>query len=160
MKAKELGTLLLARKETITTAESCTGGMIAAAITDIPGSSAWFETGFVTYSNEAKQRLLGVDSGMLETYGAVSEPVVQAMAVGAKRESGADWAVAVSGVAGPDGGTAAKPVGTVWFGFCGPGEIAWTKCCQFAGNRAEVRHQTVEIALEVLINACRNRMCS
>lgn len=160
MKAKELGKLLLVCKETITTAESCTGGMIAAAITDIPGSSAWFGTGFVTYSNEAKQRLLGVKNEMLETFGAVSEPVVQAMAMGAKRESGADWAVAVSGVAGPDGGTVTKPVGTVWFGFCEPGEVVWTKCCQFTGNRADIRYQTVEMALETLINACHNRMRS
>jgi nicotinamide-nucleotide amidase len=101
----------------LATAESCTGGMIAAACTDLAGSSQWFERGFVTYSNEAKTELLGVPAGLIATHGAVSESVARAMALGAVAHSRAQVAVAVTGIAGPTGGTADKPVGTVWFGW-------------------------------------------
>ena len=141
----------------LATAESCTGGWIAKVITDSPGSSAWFEGGFVTYSNAAKQRQLGVTAELLQRYGAVSGETVAAMAVGALARSGAELALAVSGVAGPGGGSAAKPVGTVW--------LAWaqvvandataavapkTHCYQFDGGRDEVRLQAVEMALSGL----------
>lgn len=152
-KAEQLGHLLLARGQTIATAESCTGGLLAGAITDIPGSSAWFGMGLVTYSNDAKVQLLEVDQAVLDQYGAVSEQVVWMMAKGAQQKAKADWTAAISGVAGPDGGTAQKPVGTVWFGFCRPDGIAWTKCCCFAGDRTAVRQQSVDMALSELITA-------
>ena len=114
---EELATRLQARGWMLATAESCTGGMISAACTDLSGSSNWFERGFVTYSNEAKTELLGVDAALLAQNGAVSEVVARAMAFGAVRQSRAQVSVAVTGVAGPTGGTPQKPVGTVWFGF-------------------------------------------
>lgn len=149
--ATRLGAALLARGLRLTAAESCTGGWIAKVITDIPGSSAWFERGFVTYSNAAKTELLGVQTQTLETHGAVSEPVVLEMVAGALDHSQAQVAVAVSGIAGPDGGSADKPVGTVWFAWSLPGEPPWTERLQFAGDRGEVRHQAVRVALEVLL---------
>ncbi len=113
--SEKIGRALKARGATVTTAESCTGGWIAKAITDIAGSSAWFERGFVTYSNEAKSQMIGVSEATLRDNGAVSEPVVVEMAIGACAAR-ADYAISVSGVAGPDGGSVEKPVGTVWFG--------------------------------------------
>ena len=113
--AAQVGGLLKAHGLLLTTAESCTGGGVAQAITGIAGSSAWFERGFVTYSNLSKQQMLGVSVAMLAQYGAVSEAVVREMVAGALANSGAQVALAVSGIAGPDGGTADKPVGTVWF---------------------------------------------
>lgn len=135
---------------TLTTAESCTGGWIAKVITDVSGSSAWFERGFVTYSNEAKHQMIGVDSGTLETHGAVSEAVVREMAQGALYAAAADYAVAVSGIAGPNGGSAEKPVGTVWFGFASKkeGTVAHHQC--FDGDRDSVRRQATEYALQTL----------
>ena len=135
---------------TVTTAESCTGGWIAKVITDVSGSSAWFERGFVTYSNEAKHQMIGVDSGTLETHGAVSEAVVREMAQGALYAAAADYAVAVSGIAGPNGGSAEKPVGTVWFGFASKkdGTVAHHQC--FDGDRDSVRRQATEYALQTL----------
>lgn len=130
----------------LTTAESCTGGMISAACTDLAGSSQWFERGFVTYSNEAKTGLLGVDAALINTYGAVSEAVVRAMAAGAIRHSKAQASVAVTGVAGPTGGSAEKPVGTVWFGWS-VGEVVSTEMICFKGDRAAVRAATVNHAL-------------
>lgn len=128
------------------TAESCTGGLIAAACTDLSGSSHWFERGFVTYSNQAKTDMLGVDAGLIERHGAVSEPVVRAMALGAVARSQAQATVAVTGVAGPGGGSADKPVGTVWFGWTTPfGTVTEMKC--FGGDRAKVRQATVAHAL-------------
>lgn len=132
------------------TAESCTGGLIAAACTDLSGSSNWFERGFVTYSNEAKVELLGVDAAHIAAHGAVSEVVARAMAFGAMRQSRARVAVAVTGVAGPTGGSADKPVGTVWFGFCVDGQLA-SERCRFDGDRAAVRAATVEHALAGLL---------
>ena len=142
--------LLLKKKLQLVTAESCTGGLIAAACTDLAGSSAWFERGFVTYSNAAKTELLGVPERVLRRAGAVCGPVAQAMAEGALAHSHAQVAVAVTGVAGPTGGSPAKPVGTVWFGFALPGQVL-TEKCHFDGDRAAVRQATVRHALERLV---------
>ena len=145
----------------LATAESCTGGLIAGHCTDRAGSSQWFERGFVTYSNDAKHDLLGVDPTTLAQQGAVSEPVVQAMALGALRHSRAQVSIAVTGVAGPTGGSNDKPVGTVWFAWGVPSdtgptlgaETAWIKTerMQFQGDRAAVRHATVCHALHTLL---------
>lgn len=148
--AEQLGKALLARGWRVTAAESCTGGGIASAITDIAGSSGWFDMGWVTYSNEAKQRLLGVASATLAEHGAVSEAVVHEMAQGALRAAGANLAVAVSGVAGPGGGTAAKPVGTVCLAIARAGEVR-CETRRFEGDRAAVRAQTVAWALSRLL---------
>ena len=136
----------------LATAESCTGGMIAAACTDLAGSSDWFDRGFVTYSNVAKSEMLGVESALIARDGAVSESVARAMATGAQREAGVEVAVAVTGVAGPGGGSAAKPVGTVWFAWALPGRV-WSECRHFAGDRAAVRAQTRDHALAELVSA-------
>ena len=149
--AVKLGMCLQRRGETVTTAESCTGGMIAAALTDIAGSSAWFGYGMVSYSNQAKQDLLGVPATTLAEHGAVSEAVVRRMAAGARARSGADWAIAVSGIAGPGGGSADKPVGTVWVGLAGPDGAEQAFVCHLDGDRAAVRQQTVTIALSRLL---------
>lgn len=148
--AQRLGTELVRLQAQVSTAESCTGGGIAQAITRIAGSSAWFEAGYVTYSNAQKTKQLGVPDELFSQVGAVSAEVVEAMARGAQRKSGARFAVAVSGVAGPGGGTPQKPVGTVW--------VAWAdaECVQaqrylFAGDREAVRQQTIVAALEGLI---------
>ena len=130
----------------MTTAESCTGGLIAATCTDLAGSSTWFERGFVTYSNAAKTELLGVAPELIAQHGAVSEAVARAMVQGALGHAHAQVAVAVTGVAGPSGGSADKPVGTVWFGFAVPGQVL-TEHCHFAGDRAAVRSATVQHAL-------------
>jgi nicotinamide-nucleotide amidase len=137
---------LLSKKLLLATAESCTGGLIAAACTDLAGSSLWFERGFVSYSNAAKTELLGVPTNLIETHGAVSEPVVRAMVEGALRHSRAQVAVAVTGVAGPDGGSPDKPVGTVWFGWATPDGVVTDKRC-FDGDRQHVREATVQHAL-------------
>ncbi len=134
----------------LATAESCTGGMIAAACTDLAGSSNWFERGFVTYSDEAKTELLGVDAGLIADHGAVSEEVVRAMVQGAVSHSRARVAVAVTGVAGPAGGSRAKPVGTVWFGFMVDGRLT-SEMKRFDGDRAAVRHASVQHALQRLV---------
>lgn len=141
-----LATFLINHQLMMATAESCTGGMIAAACTDLSGSSAWFERGFVTYSNEAKTELLGVDPALIQMHGAVSEPVARAMVLGAVARSHARVAVAVTGVAGPTGGSADKPVGTVWFGFATPDGVV-TEMRRFDGDRAAVRGATVQHAL-------------
>ncbi len=151
-----LAQALLARGWMMATAESCTGGLIAGACTDLAGSSQWFERGFVTYSNEAKTQMLSVDPALIATHGAVSEIVARAMVHGAVRHSGARVAVAVTGVAGPSGGSAAKPVGTVWFGFMVDGRLA-SETRRFEGDRAQVRAATVSHALQrllELIDAC------
>ena len=131
------------------TAESCTGGMIAAACTDLAGSSNWFERGFVSYSNAAKTELLGVDAELIARHGAVSEEVARAMVQGAIRHSRAQVAVAVTGVAGPAGGSSAKPVGTVWFGWATPAGVV-SEMRRFDGDRAAVRIATVRHALQRL----------
>ena len=144
--------LLVKNGWSLVTAESCTGGMIAAACTDLAGSSSWFERGFVTYSNAAKTEALGVDADLIAAEGAVSEAVVRAMALGAVKHSHAQVAVAVTGVAGPTGGSVAKPVGTVWFGFAlasPPGHLV-SEVRRFNGDRAAVRQATVQHALQRL----------
>lgn len=146
--------LLLKKGWMLATAESCTGGMISAACTDLAGSSAWFERGFVTYSNEAKNELLGVDAALIAGHGAVSEEVARAMASGALARSRAQVSVAVTGVAGPTGGSAAKPVGTVWFGFALPGRLV-SEVRRFDGDRAAVRSATVQHALQRLLQLLR-----
>lgn len=148
--AAELGQLLLRKKCTITTAESCTGGGIAYSLTAIPGSSAYLERGFITYGNKAKQQLLGVKSATLLQFGAVSEETVLEMAQGAALAANADVAVAVSGIAGPDGGSMQKPVGTVCFGFHLSGHTITTRLI-FAGDRQTVRQQSIDYALQQLI---------
>lgn len=148
--ARQLGEQLHAINAQVSTAESCTGGGIAEAITRIAGSSVWFEAGFVTYSNQQKTRLLAVPTELFTQVGAVSAEVVSAMARGAQVASGARFAVAVSGVAGPTGGSAAKPVGTVWLAWA-DGEQLFCQCRLFAGDRQAVREQTVAAALQGLI---------
>lgn len=149
----ELARRLLASGLTVATAESCTGGGLAAALTDLAGSSRWFERGWVTYSNAAKQADLGVPSAMLAAEGAVSAAVVRAMAEGARERSGAGLAVAISGIAGPDGGTAEKPVGLVCFGLAKAGQPTRTWQQQFGGDRASVRAAAVREALAALVEA-------
>ncbi len=145
-----LAQLLLRENLQLATAESCTGGLIAGACTDLSGSSNWFERGFVTYSNAAKTELLGVAEEQLERHGAVSEEVVRAMVQGALAHSRAQVAVAVTGVAGPTGGSAAKPVGTVWFGWSIRGKVH-AQVQHFGGDRAAVRAATVQHALQQLL---------
>ena len=145
-----VGLALKQRGATLTTAESCTGGWVAKVITDIAGSSAWFERGFVTYSNEAKSQMIGVSEATLRDNGAVSEPVVVEMAVGALRAARATYAISVSGVAGPDGGSPGKPVGTVWLAW-GDGNHVFSERRQFDGDREAVRRQTVIAALDGLL---------
>lgn len=147
---RQLADVLLKKELKLVSAESCSGGLIAAACTDLAGSSAWFERGFVTYSNDAKTELLGVEERLLKRAGAVCEGVVRAMVLGALARSHAQVAVAVTGVAGPTGGSPAKPVGTVWFGFAVPGQLI-TEKCHFAGDRAQVRAATVQHALTRLV---------
>lgn len=146
MNAEELVKMLHGRRMFVATAESCTGGGIAAAITDIPGSSEVFSYGIVSYSNEAKERLLQVPHTLLEEYGAVSQEVAQAMAEGVKRLSGADIAIAVTGIAGPSGGSAAKPVGLVYIAVGGD-KGTETKRYLFSGHRREIRQETKEAAI-------------
>tara|TARA_R110002012_G_scaffold7675_9_gene35685 strand:- start:6343 stop:6864 length:522 start_codon:yes stop_codon:yes gene_type:complete len=148
--SQRLGRLCQQLKLEVTTAESCTGGGIASVITDTAGSSAYFTTGYVTYANAAKTRLLGVPEALLAEDGAVSEGVVKAMVAGACRESGAGMAVAVSGVAGPDGGSEEKPVGTVWLAW---GDIAYqeAECFHLPGDREAVRGQAVRLAVAGLV---------
>jgi len=149
-----LAQVLKAHKLKMVTAESCTGGLIAASCTQLSGSSVWFERGFVTYSNAAKSESLGVSSSLIETQGAVSEEVAKAMALGALAHSPAHVGVAVTGIAGPTGGSAAKPVGTVWLAWAWRDSHQATHCeavlQQFKGSRAEVRYATAELAVAQL----------
>jgi len=145
-----LADLLISSGLKLATAESCTGGLIAATCTDLSGSSAWLERGFVTYSNEAKTEMLGVDAALIARDGAVSESVVRAMVQGALTHSRAQVAVAVTGVAGPTGGSAAKPVGMVWLGWATPAGVV-SEVQHFAGDRAQVRAATVQHALKRLV---------
>ena len=142
---------LLKKGWLLSTAESCTGGLIAGACTELAGSSAWFERGFVTYSNAAKTEMLGVDAALIDAHGAVSEPVARAMAAGAVAHSApARAAIAVTGIAGPTGGTPEKPVGTVWFGWSVDGQVR-TERRRFDGDRATVRAAAVHYALQTLV---------
>jgi nicotinamide-nucleotide amidase len=144
---ERLASELTKRDACIATAESCTGGWIAKVLTDMPGSSAWFEYGFVSYGNNAKSTMLNVDPALIEEYGAVSSEVVEAMVAGALEASGAQLALAVTGIAGPEGGTADKPIGTVWFAFAAAGKGVVSACQHFEGDRDTVRRQAVSTAL-------------
>ena len=146
---QEVTQQLAQRGETLTCAESCTGGLLAAALTHLPGSSAWFETGFVTYSNHAKQQLLNVNPTTRSHYGAVSEETVREMALGALIATKADYAISISGIAGPDGGSEDKPVGTVWFSLATKQRI-WAKEQHFEGDREAIRTQAVRFALMLM----------
>ena len=149
MNAAALVALCKARGLRVATAESCTGGLVAGAITDIPGSSAIFTHGFVTYANEAKTQMLGVPEATLATHGAVSSETAAAMAIGARKHSGADLAISTTGIAGPDGGSEQKPIGTVWFGLATPHGVT-TYHRIFPGNRDDVRRASVDFALALL----------
>jgi len=154
--AAALGRTLEDRGEQLACAESCTGGWLAKVVTDLPGSSAWFGWGFVTYANAAKMRLLGVPEQLLQAHGAVSEPVARAMAEGARTASGADLAIAVTGIAGPSGGTADKPVGTVWFAWAvSTGTHA--EHAVFAGDRETIRRHSVAHALRGALTVLERR---
>ncbi|MGT4676432.1 nicotinamide-nucleotide amidase [Aeromonas caviae] len=148
--SEQVGQALKARGATVTTAESCTGGWVAKTLTDIAGSSAWFERGFVTYSNEAKSQMIGVSEATLLDHGAVSEPVVVEMAIGALRAARAYDVILFSGITGPDGGSAEKPVGTVWFGVASASGQGVTQRECFAGDREAVRRQATAYALNLL----------
>ena len=149
--AGQVGSLLQANGQKLATAESCTGGWVAQCLTAIAGSSNWFERGFVTYSNEAKQEMLGIDAQALLTLGAVSEATAGAMAIGALRHRRADWALSITGIAGPSGGSADKPVGMVCFGWAGPDSLTEVETRIFSGNREAVRSQSVAHALGGLL---------
>lgn len=151
----ELARLLCAHTWTLATAESCTGGLVAAACTDQVGSSTWFDRGFVTYSNEAKCDMLAVDANTIHLHGAVSQEVALAMVHGALAHSSAQVCLAVTGIAGPTGGSNDKPVGTVWFAWATPAGIH-SQRMQFAGDRAAVRHAATLHALAVLCERLRS----
>ncbi|MFA6970410.1 MAG: nicotinamide-nucleotide amidohydrolase family protein [Gallionella sp.] len=155
--AAQVGGLLRSHGLMLVTAESCTGGGVAQAITEVAGSSVWFERGFVTYSNLSKQQMLGVAEATLVQYGAVSEATVREMVSGALANSAAQVALAVSGIAGPDGGTPDKPVGSVWFAWGVKDAAVYTQRHQLAGNRAEVRRKAVYIALQGVIDLLNQR---
>ena len=150
-----VGLALKQRGATITTAESCTGGWVAQCLTAIAGSSTWFERGFVAYSNEAKQEMLGISTATLQRHGAVSEEAAAEMAVGALLHSHADWALAITGIAGPSGGSPEKPVGTVCFGWVGKTEQTCTATCHFSGEREDIRACAVAHALRGLLAQMR-----
>ncbi len=149
---KQLAELFLKSSGKLVTAESCTGGGLAEILTRISGSSAWFERGFVTYSNESKNELLSVPMETIEQYGAVSEETAIAMALGALENSHADYSVSITGIAGPDGGTEDKPVGTVCFGWCKRNENGNTARIHFEGDRLQVREQSCMLAMQGLID--------
>lgn len=152
--AERLGQSLKAKGHKIATAESCTGGWIAQAITEIPGSSAWFDRGFVTYSNNAKVQMLGVSPQTLAEHGAVSTEIAQQMAMGALANSEADWAIAVTGIAGPDGGSEEKPVGTVYVAWQNKTGFSKVERLSLSGNRLQIRRQTITKAMEGILIFC------
>lgn len=152
---KTLAQMLLSRNWTVSLAESCTGGLVCATLTELAGSSEWFERGYITYSNEAKTECLDVPAELIESHGAVSEPVAKAMAEGARINSGSNVAISITGVAGPSGGSAEKPVGTVCFGWATENQ-AHTKTMKFVGDRQMIRQQATEFALAELIALLRS----
>jgi nicotinamide-nucleotide amidase len=158
--SNKLGQLLLCRNLQCVVAESCTGGAVAGAITDIPGSSRWFDRGFVTYSIESKQQMLGVSASVIASEGAVSEAVVRAMAEGALAASSANVSIAISGIAGPGGDRPDKPVGTVWMAWASDLQPPLAQCYLFTGNRLMVRKQAVQFALQGLIQYVENLLCT
>ncbi len=151
-----LGDALHAQHQMLVTSESCTGGWVAKVLTDIPGSSAWFDRGYVTYTNQAKQDLLAVAPEILKTQGAVSQQTAEAMAHGALRHSPANFSLAITGIAGPGGATPDKPVGLVWFAWARKQEndkpIVWSSQYVFAGDREAVRRQAVAVALKGMLD--------
>jgi nicotinamide-nucleotide amidase len=152
--AVSAGAALRARAQRLATAESCTGGWVAKCLTDVAGSSQWFERGYVTYSNPAKQECLGVSASVIESFGAVSSPTAEQMASGALHASGADLAIAITGIAGPDGGSVDKPVGLVWFALAQRGRAAPLVLEQhFSGDRETIRRAAVAAALRLVITA-------
>lgn len=153
--ATELGQALTHARQMLATAESCTGGWIGRVVTSVSGSSTWYERGFITYSEDAKQELLGVPAATLRQHGAVSEPTARAMAEGALARSRANVALAVTGIAGPTGGTAQKPVGTVWFAWAAQGRATQALRQQLDGDREAIRRQSVAIALRELLKLLR-----
>ena len=151
--SKRLGELLLAQRKRLALAESCTGGWLAKSITDHAGSSDWFDCGLTTYSNAAKTRFLQVSEQTLQDHGAVSAEVAEAMVQGLFGVTDADLGLAVTGIAGPTGGSAQKPVGTVWFGWGWRGQPVQTRCVVFRGDREQIRQQAVATALSLLLQA-------
>jgi nicotinamide-nucleotide amidase len=151
--AARAGALLLASRSRVALAESCTGGWLAKCLTDVPGSSQWFECGYVTYSNQSKEHALGVAVVAIETFGAVSRPTAEQMAAGALHASGAEFALAVTGIAGPDGGTSSKPVGLVWFALAARDGAVEVLERRFAGDREAVRRAAVATGLVLIIAA-------
>lgn len=149
--ASNLGAILLSNNFKIVTAESCTGGWLSQALTSVPGSSAWFLQGWVTYSNDSKTKELNVATDLMAKFGAVSREVVTAMAEGALKKSGADIAIATSGVAGPDGGTVINPVGTVWLAVSIKNQTTYSDCVTLKGDRNAIREQTVALGLKKII---------
>jgi nicotinamide-nucleotide amidase len=153
--ARQVGEAMLTDGRRLVTAESCTGGWIAKCLTDIAGSSRWFERGYVTYSNLAKEQSLGVAAAVIETFGAVSRPTAEQMAAGALHVSGADFALAVTGIAGPDGGSADKPVGLVWFALARREAAPMAAERRFSGDREAIRRAAVAEALRLVLAAAR-----
>jgi len=152
---KTLAQILLSRNWTVSLAESCTGGLVCTTLTELAGSSEWFERGYITYSNEAKVECLGVPLQLIDAYGAVSEQVAKAMAEGARINSGSNVAISITGVAGPSGGSAEKPVGTVCFGWATENQTL-TRTMQFDGDRQMIRQQAAQFALTELIALLRS----
>jgi nicotinamide-nucleotide amidase len=151
--AERAGKLLLGRGQRVATAESCTGGWVAKCLTDVPGSSRWFERGYVTYSNEAKEQDIGVAADLIVRFGAVSQAVAEQMSAGARDASGATLAVAITGIAGPEGGSPEKPVGLVWFALAGRNAAPIAQQHRFSGDREGIRRAAVATALRILIAA-------
>ena len=149
--SQQLGQALNERGLMLATAESCTGGWVSEVVTDTAGSSGWFDRGFVTYSNQAKADMLGVRTDTLATFGAVSEEIAREMAAGAIVNSNADWSISITGIAGPEGGSSVKPVGTVCFGWCRRGGTPGSETMLFEGERRSIRQQAVMHALEGLL---------
>ncbi len=156
-RAQRVGETLSARSWMLTTAESCTGGWIGECVTMVAGSSGWYDRGFITYTNAAKMQMLGVRAETLRDHGAVSEATVVEMALGALARSDAHIAVAVSGIAGPGGATAGKPVGTVCVGWAVAGGEAWVRSVRFGGDRESVRRQAVLVALDGVISLAQGK---
>jgi len=152
---KTLAQILLSRNWTVSLAESCTGGLVCATLTELAGSSEWLERGYITYSNEAKTQCLGVSAHLIESHGAVSEQVAKAMAEGARINSGSNVAISITGIAGPSGGSAEKPVGTVCFGWATESQTL-TKTMHFDGDRQIIRQQAAEFAMTELIAMLRS----
>ena len=152
---KTLAQILLSRNWTVSLAESCTGGLVCATLTELAGSREWFERGYITYSNQAKVECLGLPSQLIESNGAVSEQVAKAMAEGARINSGSNVAISITGIAGPSGGSVEKPVGTVCFGWATENQTL-TKTIHFDGDRQMIRQQAVEFALTELIALLRS----